>query len=81
MLKYFGRKRGYEVVSELPKVGDVRNNLGEVHVCTEVYPTNFGEIRHQEYDEYAPYFAIWKDKETGEEFIERVCIEREEYSE
>lgn len=83
MLVKFGTKHGYELIDELPKVGDVkygRNGVDEK--CIYITDAFWGEIRNREFERYAPYIVKWKEQtEDGEIWVERVCVEREDYAE
>lgn len=85
MLIHFGTadKMGYELIDELPKVGDVRYGRNGVdEKCIGVSDAFWGEIRHSNFDRYAPYIVRWEEQtEDGEDWIDRVCIEREDYPE
>lgn len=83
MLIRFGTKYSYEVVDELPKVGDIRYGRNGVdELCTEVSDALWGEIRNSTFERYAPYTVVWEEQtENGETWLDRICVEREDFAE
>ena len=85
MLIRFGTEYSYEVVDELPKVGDIkygRNGVDEKCIDVSEAFGIWNEIRCRSFERYAPYIVKWEEQcEDGEIWVERVCVEREDYAE
>lgn len=75
-------KHGYTLVDKLPQKGDIKISENGVEMkCLNVSLTFLGGYKYANedinYQKYEPYTVTWIEQaEDGEDFLERICIER-----